>query len=111
MNSQYLTYFFTLTTVLAGVIITIISSYIKRLIGELDETKKEFEHFKFKGTEEVSNVKSRVKVVENQLSNDVINLGKQIEALQGAIRHLESTITANNQAMYTLFMDIKNDKK
>ena len=102
---------FWVVSILVGLVITIITGYINRLIKELDDVKKEVEKAKTKFAEEVSGLKSRTKVVENQLSNDVINLSKQIELLQGSIRHLENTITANAQAMYTLFMDFKNDKK
>lgn len=104
-------YVFWGVSILVGLVITIITGYINRLIKELDDVKKEVEKAKTKFAEEVSSLKSRTKVVENQLSNDVINLSKQIELLQGSIRHLENTITANAQAMYTLFMEFKSDKK
>lgn len=97
--------------IMTSIVIAIITAYLNRLIRELDEAKKEIDISKTEFTKEVSTLKSRIKVVENQLSNDVINLSKQIELLQGSIRHLENTITANAQAMYTLFMDFKNDKK
>jgi hypothetical protein len=97
--------------IMTSIVIAIITAYLNRLIRELDEAKKEIDVSKTEFTKEVSVLKSRIKVVENQLSNDVINLSKQIELLQGSIRHLENTITANAQAMYTLFMDFKNDKK
>jgi predicted nucleic acid-binding Zn-ribbon protein len=86
--------------IMTSIVIAIITAYLNRLIRELDEAKKDIEK-----------LNSRTSIVENQLSNDVINLSKQIELLQGSIRHLENTITANAQAMYTLFMDFKNDSK
>lgn len=97
--------------IIIGLVITIITGYINRLIKELDENRKDVDTAKTRCSDEISSLKSRVKVVENQLSNDVINLSKQIESLQSSIRHLEGTITANNQAMYTLFMDFKNTQK
>ena len=100
-----------IATTLIGIILTVFKGYVNRLIKELDELKSNFLTAKIKASEEISSVKSRVKVVENQLSNDVTNLSKQIEALQSSIRHLENTITNNSKAMYDLFMDLKNDKK
>lgn len=86
--------------IMTSIVIAIITAYLNRLIRELDEAKKDIEK-----------LNSRTSIVENQLSNDVLNLGKQIELLQGSIRHLENTINANAKAMYTLFMDFKNDNK
>ena len=94
-----------------GIIQYLLKDKHDRLMKDFDDLKKEVDHSKTRATEEISSLKSRVKVVENQLHNDVLNLSKQIEALQSSIRRLETTITANAKAMYDLFMDLKNERK